>query len=55
MTAAARLLEKIGPAAKDALPKLETIWGSETAKSREEAGKAIKAIDPKAAEKLGIK
>ena len=55
VTAAARVLEKIGPAAKDALPKLETIWGSETAKSKEEAGKAIKAIDPKAAEKLGIK
>lgn len=53
--AAAKVLTKIGPGAKDALPKLEKIWGSETTKfAKEQTGKAIKAIDPKTAEKLGI-
>ena len=53
---ASRVLAKIGPGAKAALPKLEAIWTAEPKSlAKDEAGKAITAIDPKAAEKLGVK
>ena len=53
--AASRVLGKIGPAAKDALPKLEKVWADQAKDSAKKVvGDAIKAIDPKAAEKLGI-
>src|SRR5262249_52857304 len=57
VAAAARVLEQIGPPAKDALPSLRRVWESPGPRgaAKEEAGKAIKKIDPKLAEKLGVK
>jgi hypothetical protein len=54
--AAARVLAQIGPAAKDGLPELQRAWESAMPDSnaRKSTATAIKAIDPKLAEKLGI-
>ncbi len=53
--AAAKVLEQIGPPAKAALPKLEKVWAAETTDGpKVDIGRAIKAIDPKAAQRLGI-
>lgn len=55
VSAAAKVLEAIGPAAKDALPKLEKVWAARTKdKPATAVGRAIRAIDPKAAERLGV-
>jgi hypothetical protein len=55
--AAAKILARIGPPAKDALPKLQRVWESPTSKegTKQAMASAIKSIDPEAANKLGIK
>ena len=53
--AAAKVLEQIGPPAKAALSKLEKVWAAEKNDGpKVDLGRAIKAIDPKAAQRLGI-
>jgi HEAT repeat protein len=48
-------LGKIGKAAHQAVPALLAVWKDPKDGQREQAAKALKAIDPKAAAKAGIK
>jgi HEAT repeat protein len=54
---AARVLGQIGPSAMDAVAKLQQVWEKpmQSESTRKLAADAIKKIDPKTAEKLGIK
>lgn len=53
---AATVLGQIGPAAKEAVVKLQKIWEKQEQRegTKRLAADALKKIDPKAAEKLGI-
>ena len=57
VTAAARVLERIGPAAKNHLPSLRRVWESPNLRdsTKQAVERAIKNINPESAEKLGIK
>lgn len=52
---ALRALHDLGPAAKEAVPSLKQAYKSDDPRIREAVGKALKQIDPAAAEQLGIK
>lgn len=54
---AAVVLDKMGPAANDAVPALQKVWEQPdlTENSKKRIADAIKSISPQAAEKLGIK
>jgi hypothetical protein len=56
VNAAAQVLAGIGPAGKGALAKLEHLWAARSGDAEDVVlGRAIQAIDPKTAERLGIK